>query len=169
MATGSLNLWIHLVSVSIYALATGFVTLVSLPRARSQSDASSRLATIAAAMRIYDPLSIALLGFNLMTGAFGITNYKAALGPAFFSRMGVPLAWKLLFAFLLINLAAYIAFGIGHRLVSRVHWDEPLDASWVDSMLKRLQASMVLALLLLGVIVWIALGMTSFSASPAAG
>jgi hypothetical protein len=36
-------------------------------------------------------------------------------------------------------------------------------------MLKRLQASMVLALLLLGVIVWIALGMTSFSASPAAG
>jgi cation transporter-like permease len=120
-------------------------------------------------MRIYDPLSIALLGLNLMTGAFGITNYKAALGPAFFSRMGVPLAWKLLFAFLLINLAAYIAFGIGHRLVSRVHWDEPLDASWVDSMLKRLQASMVLALLLLGVIVWIALGMTAFSASPAAG
>jgi hypothetical protein len=82
--------------------------------------------------------------------------------------MGVPLAWKLFFAFLLINLAAYIAFGIGHRLVSRAHWDEPLDAKWVDSMLKRLQASMILALLLLGVIVWIALGMTSLRPSAAA-
>jgi cation transporter-like permease len=112
-------------------------------------------------MRIYDPLSIALLGVNLMTGAFAVTNYKAALGPAFFTRMGLALAWKLFFAFLLINLAAYIAFGIGHRLVSRVHWGEPLDAAWVDSMLKRLQASTILALFLLGVIVWIALGMTT--------
>lgn len=167
MVTGSLNLWIHLVSSGVYALATGFVALVSLPRARSRSDASERLTIIASAMRIYDPLSIALLGVNLMTGAFGVTNYKAALGPAFFTQMGVPLAWKLLFAFLLINLAAYIAFGIGHRLVSRAHWDEPLDATWVDSMLKRLQASMLLAMLLLGVIVWIALGITVPGSSPA--
>ena len=168
MLTGSLNLWIHLVSSGIYAVATGFVAFISLPRARSRSDAPARLAAIAAAMRIYDPLSIALLGVNLMTGAFAVTNYKAALGPAFFARMGVPLAWKLLFAFLLINLAAYIAFGIGHRLVSRAHWDEPLDANWVDSMLKRLQTSMILALLLLAVIIWIALGMTQPGPFPTA-
>jgi hypothetical protein len=165
MVSGNLNLWIHLVSSGAYAVATGIVAFVSLPRARSRSDPSTRLAVIAAAKRIYDPLSIALLGVNLMTGAFAVTNYKAALGPAFFARMGVPLAWKLLFAFLLINLAAYIAFGIGHRLVSRVHWDEPLDAGWVDSMLKRLQASTILALFLLGVVVWIAWGMTVPGAS----
>jgi len=166
MFSGSLNFWIHLLSSAVYAVATAIIAFVSLPRARSKRDAPARLASIAAAMRIYDPLSIALLGLNLMTGAFAITNYKAALGPAFFARVGVPLAWKLLFAFLLINLAAYIAFGIGHRLVSRVHWDDPLDAAWVDSMLKRLQASTILALLLLAVIVWIALGMSPPGPAP---
>ena len=160
MISGNLNLWFHLASFGAYAVATAIVAFVSLPRARARSDASARLKSIAAAMQIYDPLSIALLGVNLMTGAFAVTNYKAALGPAFFSRMGAPLAWKLLFAFLLINLAAYIAFGIGHRLVSRVQWDEPLDAAWVNGMLKRLQASTLLALILLAIIVWIALGMT---------
>lgn len=161
MIMGNLNFWIHIASSAVYTLATALIAFVSLPRARAQPDAAARLGSIARAMQIYDPLTIALLGINLMTGAFAITNYKAALGPEFFARMGIPLAWKLLFAFLLINLAAYIAFGIGHRLVSRVHWDEPLDPAWVDSMLKRLQVSLILALLLVAVIVWIAFGMNA--------
>lgn len=161
MIPGNLNLWIHLISSATYAIATAIIAFVSLPRARARREPAARLESIAAAMRIYDPLSIALLGMSLMTGAFAVTNYKAALGPAFFARMGIPLAWKLLFVFLLINLAAYIAFGIGHRLVSRAHWEEPIDAAWLDSMLKRLQASTILALLLLTIVVWIAFGMTS--------
>lgn len=168
MISGSLNSWIHLLSFAAYAIATALVAFVSVPRARAQREASARLESIAAAMRIYDPLSIALLGVNLMTGAFAVTNYKAALGSAFFARMGIPLAWKLLFVFLLINLAAYVAFGIGHRLVSRVHWQEPVEAAWLDSMLKRLQASTILALLLLGIIVWIAFGMVPSGSSVGA-
>ena len=102
----------------------------------------TRRAQLAAAMlRVYDPLSIAALGVAIMTGAFSLTAYKAALRGAFFERLGGPLAWKLFFTFILINLGAYIAFGIGHRIVRAVDAGEPPDAAQLDAFLRRLRTS----------------------------
>jgi hypothetical protein len=103
-----------------------------------------------------------------MTGAFSLTAYKAALRGAFFERLGGPLAWKLFFTFILVNLAAYVAFGIGHRVVSAVGRGEPPDAAQLASFLRRLRTSSVLALVLVAVIVWVALRMGAAVLAPGA-
>lgn len=161
-----LNLWLHLAALAVYAAATAALMTIAVPRARRRSDAEQRLQLIASALRIYDPLAIAALGVLVVTGAFQLTGYKAALGPRFFASLGIALAWKLLFAFLLINLAAYAAFGVGHRLVLRAHDPEPVAQAWLDGMLKRLQVASLLALLLVAVIVWISMGMTPGLPAP---
>ncbi len=151
------NLLVHLLAFAVYAGATVAIAVISLPAARAEVDAERRLRAIAAAMRVYDPLSIAALGVLVMTGAFALTAYKAALRAAFFERLGGVLAWKLFFTFLLINLGAYIAFGLGNRLVGRAHLDAPVEEIWLRGMLSRLQVSLVAALLLVVVIVWVAI------------
>lgn len=162
----SVNLWLHLLSFAAYAGATMAVLLICLPMARAEDDVDRRRQLIVATMRIYDPLTIAALGVLVMTGAFNLTAYKAVLQGLFFDRLGTLLAWKLLFSFLLIILAAYIAFGIGHRIVRRSDGDDPGDAAWLDSMLTRLRSSAILALLLIAIIVWLALRMTHPGSMP---
>ena len=158
--SGSVNLWLHLLAFATYGGATLALLLISLPAARRQEEPEQRQRYAADVMRVYDPLTIAALGVLVMTGAFNLTAYKAALQNLFFDRLGVLLAWKLFFTFLLINLAAYVAFGLGHRLVRSVDSEQPVDASWVDGLLRRLRISASLALVLIAVIVWLALRMT---------
>ena len=152
-----LNLWLHLLAFAVYTGSTLSIVLISVPQARAQDGAEAKLRTIAAAMRVYDPLTIAVLGILVMTGAFHLTGYKAAMGASYFEQLGGPLAWKLFFAFLLINVGAYVAFGIGHRLVRTLDWGDGAEEAWVDSMLRRLQASAILCLLLTGAAAWVAL------------
>ncbi len=165
MVESRVYLWLHLLAFAVYMGATVAVVLIGLPLARAEEDAGRRLRLVAAFMRVYDPLTIATLGVLVMTGAFNLTLYKEALRAMFFERLGTVLAWKLFFAFLLINLAAYIAFGIGHRLVRCAEGDQAVDAAWTDSMLRRLRASAWLAVALTALIVWIALWMSPGSAT----
>jgi hypothetical protein len=108
------------------------------------------------------------LGVAIMTGAFSLTAYKALLRAAFFERMGGPLAWKLLFTFILINVATYVAFGIGHRVVRAVDFGEPPDAAQLASFMRRLRASCLLALALVAIIVWVAVRMGGAALAPTA-
>lgn len=158
--SSSINLWLHLLSFATYAGATVAVLLICLPMARNEEDVDRRRQLIVGTMRIYDPLTIAALGVLLMTGAFNLTAYKAALQGLFFDRLGTLLAWKLLFSFVLIVLAAYIAFGIGHRIVRRSDAGDPIDGPWLDSMMGRLRGSAFLAIVLIAIIAWLALRMT---------
>jgi len=153
-------LWLHLLSFSIYFGATAAVPLICLPMASAESEPRRRLGVLAGFMRVYDPLTIAVLGIVLMTGAYSLTGFKDALRADFFRQMGGMLMWKLGWFFVLVNVAAYMAFGLGNRLVRRHHEGEEVDPAWVDSMIRRLRVSSVLALLLCALIVWIALGMT---------
>ncbi len=111
---------------------------------------------VVAAMKIYDPFSIAVLGVIIMSGAFALTDYKDALREQFFEQMGVVLVWKLFFTFLLTIVAAYLAFGLGNRLVGRAELEDQPDAQWVGSMLTRIQVVAAIILVLWGVIVWVA-------------
>lgn len=165
--SSSINLWLHLLAFATYAGATVAVLLICLPMARAEEDIDRRRQLVVATMRIYDPLTIAALGVLVMTGAFNLTAYKAALQGLFFDRLGTLLAWKLLFSFLLINLAAYIAFGIGHRIVRRSDAGDPGDAAWLDSMIARLRSSAFLAVALVAIIAWLALRMTHPGSMPA--
>ena len=148
--------WIHLISTTLYGVATLAIAAYFIPRARTETDPAARLARAAAAMRVYDPFCIAILGVMIMTGAFALTAYKDALRERFFEQMGVVLVWKLFFTFILVILATYMAFGLGNRLVGRLELDEEPDPKWINSMLTRIQVVSVLSLAVLAVIVWIA-------------
>jgi uncharacterized membrane protein len=162
------NLWAHLVAFAIYTGVTAALVLIAIPVIENAADPVRRAQLAAAILRVYDPLSIAALGVSVMTGAFSLTAYKAALRAAFFDRMGGPLVWKLFFTFLLVNLAAYIAFGIGHRIVRAVDWGEPPDEARLGSFLHRLRGSCLLALGLIAAIVWVALRLSAAALAPAA-
>jgi hypothetical protein len=161
-----INLWAHLVAFAVYTGLTVALVLIAIPVINAESDALRRAHLAAAILRVYDPLSIALLGVLVMTGAFSLTGYKAALRAEFFDRMGGPLAWKLFYTFLLVNVGAYIAFGIGHRIVRAVDWGEPPDEARLAAFLRRLRASCLLALALIAAIVWVAMGLSAAAFTP---
>lgn len=161
-----LNLWAHLLAFAVYTGATVALVAIGIPVIMAEAEPLRRARLAAMILRVYDPLSIAALGVSIMTGAFSLTAYKAVLRGAFFERLGTPLAWKLFFTFVLVNLAAYIAFGIGHRVVRAVDAGEPPDATQLGAFLRRLRASALLALALVGVIVWVALGLRTAAMTP---
>jgi hypothetical protein len=163
-----INLWAHLLAFAVYTGATVALVAVALPVIAREEDPDRRARLAAGVLRIYDPLSIAALGVSIMTGAFSLTAYKAALRGAFFERLGGPLAWKLFFTFLLVNLAAYMAFGIGHRVVRAVDGGQPPDAAQLASFLRRLRMSSLLALVLIAMITWVALGLGAAALAPTA-
>ena len=163
-----LNLWAHLLAFAVYTGATVALIAIALPAIDKQVDDAARAELAAAILRVYDPLSIAALGVSIMTGAFSVTAYKATLRAAFFDRLGGPLAWKLFFTFILVNLAAYIAFGIGHRIVRAVDGGEPPDAARLAALLRRLRMSSVVAVVLVAVIVWVSLGLSAAAFAPLA-
>ncbi len=151
--------WIHVASLIAYVAATATVLLYAIPRARAAADPIQRLARAAAAMKLYDPFSIAVLGVIVMTGAFALTDYKDELRERFFEQMGTFLVWKLSFTFLLIIVGAYLAFGLGNRLVGAVELNTQPEASWITAMLTRIQIVSALVLILCAIITWIAVGM----------
>jgi hypothetical protein len=152
--------WLHLTALALYVCSTAWLAVYVVPSARRAQTVVDRARRAADYLRFYDPLSLAALGVLVMTGAFSLTSYKDALRAQFFERMGVALAWKLFFSFLLIILAAYISFGLGHRLVARVHLGEFDNIRWIDSALWRVQVASLLALVLCVVAGWYALRMT---------
>lgn len=152
----SATVWIHLISLSLYALATAALALYFVPRARAQNDPQHRLASIVAVMKVYDPFSIAILGVIIMTGAFALTSLKDALRERFFQVMGPLLIWKLGITFVVIIIACYLAFGLGNRLVGRVELEEQPTAAWISSMLARIQVVSVSIVALCGAAAWIA-------------
>lgn len=161
-----INLWAHLLGFAVYTGLTVALLAIGIPLIMAEAEHDRRARVAASVLRVYDPLSLAALGVAIMTGAFSLTAYKAALRASFFERMGSALAWKLFFTFILINVATYIAFGIGHRIVRSVDFGEPPDAAQLSSFLRRLRISCVLALALIAMIVWVALRMGGGALAP---
>jgi hypothetical protein len=102
---------------------------------------------------------IAVLGVLVMSGAFGLTAYKARLRAEYFTRIGEPLTLKLILVFFLINGATYVVFGLGHRLVRMVEWGDPVSPEKLASMIRRMRSGSVVNLALAAWIVWVAIGM----------
>ncbi len=152
--------WVHIISLALYAAATLAILVYAIPRARVLADPQERLARAAAAMKIYDPFSIAVLGVIVMTGAFSLTAYKDALRERFFEQMGAVLIWKFGLTFLLIIMASYMAFGLGNRIVGHCEIDEEPTPEWISRMLTKTQVTAAVILVLCGVITWVAGALT---------
>jgi uncharacterized membrane protein len=150
--------WIHLVATGLYLGSTLGIALFTLPRARKLADLAARRKFVAQVMRLYDPAAIALLGVMVMTGAWSVTGYKAALGEQYYATFGSGLAWKLGFAFLVVMSGTYVCFGLGHRLVRQDEWGEPLEEARLRSMLGRLSGAAWVTVLLTLATVYVAVG-----------
>jgi uncharacterized membrane protein len=158
--TDFINLWLHVISLAAYFGTTLAIVMMVLPLARAEADPAARRRLLFRVLRIYNPLVIAVLGVLLMTGAFNLTNYKAALRAEFFVELGHLLAWKLGLAFVLIIIATYSVFGLGHRLVRFEQWGEPVDVAKESGIIRRLSATLIVALVLTAIITLLGLELT---------
>jgi uncharacterized membrane protein len=146
---------LHLAALATYFASTLYVILVVRPSAAAIQDPSAQRRFLAREFRLQNPISIGALGVLLMTGAFQLTEVKARLGPSFFATLGRGLMIKLTLAFVLINVATYVAFGLAHRLVRAHQGNLPVNASQQASMLRRLAVASWLALLLVLATTWV--------------
>ena len=149
--------WLHLIATGLFMGATAGIPLFAVPGARRAAGAEPRRARLVRALRVYDPLAIALLGVMVMTGAWSVTGYKESLGESYFASFGVHLAWKLSAAFLTVMAGTYLTFGIGHRLVRSADLGEPADERRMASLMARLSGAAWTTILLTGVTIAIAL------------
>lgn len=146
---------LHLLGLGTYFGATLYVLLAVLPAARRLPDTAARQTYLATHFRVYDPLVIAALGIQVMTGAFSLTAYKASLMGDFWAQVGERLVWKLGLVFLLVMVVTYTAFGLGHRIVRYEQWNEVMEDKILAGIQGRLSAPLALGLVLTVVIVWI--------------
>ena len=79
-------------------------------------------------MNFYNPLQVGSLGIILFTGAFQLTELKAAYRENFFKYLEYNLFIKLIFAFLLVMFSVYQALGIGHRFVRRTEGGDEVQS-----------------------------------------
>jgi hypothetical protein len=152
-------LWLHLLSLAAYVGATLTLVLGILPAVERIEEHRDRLTFLTGALARLNPLVIAVLGVLVMSGAFGLTAYKARLRAEYFTRIGEPLTLKLILVFFLINGATYVVFGLGHRLVRMVEWGDPVSPEKLASMIRRMRSGSVVNLALAAWIVWVAIGM----------
>lgn len=157
MTSDRLTLLLHLLGLGAYFGSTLYLLIAILPAARSIPDTAARQSFLALHFKVYNPLTIAALGVQVMTGAFNLTGYKALLRNEFWDKVGYLLVWKLALVFPLIMIATYISFGIGLRIVRHEQWSEQLGEQRLDSMVRRLYGPLVLVLALTAAVTWVSL------------
>src|SRR5499427_6657652 len=132
--------WIHVVALAVYLGATLDVVLVFLPALESLDDPATQRRLLARGLRVYNVLSVGALGVLVISGASGLTDLKASLGPQF-SRLLWPLVGKLSLTFVLINVATYLSFGLAHRLVRAELGQLPVEPETQAGMIRRMRSA----------------------------
>jgi uncharacterized membrane protein len=133
-----LTRWVHLLAVALYLGATVAVALVFLPAVEAVEDPALQRRLLARGLRPYNVLSVGALGVLVISGASGLTDLKAALGPDF-ARLLWRLVGKLALTFVLINVATYFSFGLAHRLVRAELGGLPVEPAQQAGMIVRMR------------------------------
>ena len=154
----ALTRWIHLLATGVYLGATLAVALVFLPAAAAVEDPGLQRRVLARGLRPYNVLSVGALGVLVISGASGLTDFKARLGPAF-GQLLWPLVSKLSLAFVLINVATYLSFGLAHRLVRAELGQLPVEAEKQAGMIRRMRSAAWLGVALAAWTMWVGLGL----------
>ena len=152
-----LNHWLHVVSLVVYLGALLGLWWILLPAVSALQDPKEKAQLLARGLRLYNPLQVGALGILLFSGAFQLTELKAAYRETFVQQLGYPLAVKLTLAFLVVILSVYQAMGIGHRLVKKHEGGEPLTDQDIDNGLKRLRRATWIILPLVALTLWFGL------------
>ncbi len=156
LPVAGLLFYVHLGAVVLFLVALAALVATVEAAGRPTRNAELVQRTYVRTFRWYNPLSIALLGVALLTGAWLLTPIKHSLGPRFFSVVGTPLALKLACAFVLINIAAYVSFAVCHPLVRNHQRGDQLEAVALLRLRRRLRLGIALTLLITAATVWTA-------------
>jgi uncharacterized membrane protein len=153
-----LNSWLHVIAFIVYLGAVVGLWVMLLPAASALDDHDDRTQFLIRGLKLYSPILIGALGVLLFTGAFQLTDLKAAYRELFVKQLGYNLGMKLLVAFFLILLSVYQCMGIAHRLVKRHEGGEPVE---IDSTIRKLKSLNWLILILALITVWLGLRLRS--------
>src|SRR5512139_2625511 len=108
-------------------------------------------------LKFNNPLQVGSLGIILFTGAFQLTELKAAYRENFINYLAYNLSVKLLFAFLLVMFSVYQALGIGHRFVRRTEGGDEVTPEQLRSIIKRMTSANWCILLFAAITLWLGL------------
>jgi uncharacterized membrane protein len=153
--------WLHLIALVVYLGAVVGFWLMLLPSVAILPSHEDRVRFLARGLKFYNPLQVGSLGIILFTGAFQLTELKAAYRENFIRALAYNLSIKLLFAFLLVIFSVYQALGIGHRFVRRVEGGDVVKPEELSSIIRRLKSANWLILVFAAITIWLGLRLRS--------
>jgi len=146
--------WLHLIALIVYLGAVVGFWLMLLPAASSLENHEEKSQFLARGLKFYNPLQVGALGILLFTGAFQLTELKAAFRESFAKVIAYTLGAKLLFAFFLVIVSVYQALGVGHRFVKRQEGGDPVTPDQLGSIIRRLKSANWIILFLAVITLW---------------
>jgi uncharacterized membrane protein len=153
------NPWLHLLSLTAFLGALIGLWLILLPALSAVQQHAQKVELLARGLKFYNPLQIGALGVVLLSGAFHLTELKAAYREMFITHLGSTLGPKLVLSFFLILVAVYQSMGVGHRFVKRHEGGESVSPEELSAVVRRLKRSTWLLLLLALITLWVGLGL----------
>jgi uncharacterized membrane protein len=155
------NTWLHVVALIVYLGAVAGFWLIFLPSLSTIENHEQRSHFLARGLKLYNPLQVGALGIVLFTGAFQLTELKAAYREMFIKQFGFNLGIKLLLAFFLVIFSVYQSMGIGHRFVKRHEGGDPVNPQELAGIIRRLDSANWLILLFALLTLWFGLRLRS--------
>ena len=147
--------WLHLIALIVYLGAVIGFWLMLLPSVAILEKHEDKVQFLARGLKFYNPLQVGSLGIIHFTGAFQLTELKAAYREMFVKQIAFNLGVKLCFAFLLVIFSVYQALGIGHRFVRRHEGGDTVNAAELNSIIRRLKSAHWCILLLAAITLWL--------------
>ena len=149
--------WLHLIALVVYLGAVIGFWLMLLPAVAVLENHDEKVRFFVRGLKFYNPLQVGSLGIILFTGAFQLTELKAAYRENFFKYLEYNLFIKLIFAFLLVMFSVYQALGIGHRFVRRTEGGDEVNPEQLRSIIKRMTSANWCILLFAAITLWLGL------------
>jgi len=150
-----LTSWLHLTALALYLGSVAGLWVILLPSLSAIRDHQGRLQLLAAGLKLYNPVQIGMLGLLVISGAFLVTDLKAAYREMFVRELGTALALKLALSFVLVVLSSYQSMALAHRFVRRFDGGEPCSPQELGALAGRLKASSLSILFLVLVVLWL--------------
>ena len=151
--------WLHLTALVVYLGSLVGLWLILLTRLPRINDHKGQVKFLVRSLKLYNPLQIGALGLLVLSGAFQLTDLKAAYRESFVTELGATLGWKLALSFVVIIFSTYQSMGVGHRFVKRCEAGEPPSPGEVKSVVRRLKISTFCIVSLALVTVWFGMKM----------
>lgn len=154
-----LGLWLHLTALTVYLGSVIGLGWILLPALSSIKNHEGQVDLLVRSLKLYNPLQIGALGLLVISGAFQLTDLKAAYRELFVKELGMTLGLKLILSFVVIVLSTYQSMGVAHRFVRRYEGGEPLSPQELQSVTQRLKFLTFSILLLAVATAWLGVRM----------